>query len=299
MTGNVFNIQRFSTSDGPGIRTTLFLKGCPLSCVWCHNPESKSAKSEIFFNSSACTLCRKCEDICRQHQHNFDQNCHIYLRSNCTSCFECVSNCPAFALEICGNEMTSEDVVLEVLRDVDFYKESGGGVTLSGGEPLMQYDFSLEILKKLKESGIHTAIETSGYSNRDLSEIAKFVDLWLFDIKLFPENEHLRYTGVSNKKIFENLSFLDNIGAKTILRCPIIPGINLTTEHFNKLSTLANSLENVIALQLEPYHPLGIEKASRLGKEQGYANPEFLENEALHSYTQLLSNQTNVTVEII
>ena len=153
MTGNVFNIQRFSTGDGPEIRTTVFLKGCPLSCAWCHNPESKSALCQVLFDEKKCVLCRACENVCKSKCHIFDKE-HTYLRDACSSCFECAKICPSKSLEICGQSMTAESVISEVMRDKDFYIQSGGGMTLSGGEPLYQYDFSLGLLKKAKENGI-------------------------------------------------------------------------------------------------------------------------------------------------
>lgn len=299
MTGKIFDIQRFCTNDGPGIRTTVFLKGCPLSCIWCHNPESKIITPEIFFNTQKCLSCRRCEDACFQKQHLFEDNKHIFLRTNCKLCMRCTKICPTEALQICGEEKTSDAVIEEVLKDEEFFKQSDGGLTLSGGEPLMQYDFSLEILQKAKEKTIHTAIETSGYSYRNLNEINKYVDLWLYDIKLITEAEHIKYTGVSNDIILKNLYYLDNLGAKIILRCPVIPDINFTKEHFEEVSRLANSLKNIIAIHIEPYHPLGIDKAIRIGKNQKYNNKNFLSNTDLITFINCMRNKTNVEIEIM
>ena len=292
MHGTIFNIQRFSTGDGPGIRTVVFLKGCPLSCIWCHNPESNSNKTDIFFDSKKCINCRLCEKACLSGQHIFNNNTHVFSRNGCAKCAQCVDVCATQALEVCGKEITSDEVLAEVLRDKEFYDESRGGLTLSGGEPLMQYDFSLAILKKAKEKRIHTAIETSGYSCKDLTEIAQYVDLWLYDIKLFEENEHIKFTGVSNKQILENLHFLDNNNSKIILRCPIITDINFKMEHFEKLIHLANNLKNVIEIHLEPYHPLGIEKAQKLGKNQKYQNKNFLCSKDISSFCDLIKSGT-------
>ena len=299
MTGNIFNIQRFSTSDGPGIRTVVFLKGCPLSCIWCHNPESKSAYPEIFYDSEKCVNCRKCEKVCNNNQHVFDTNKHIFLYNNCKKCLKCVFECPINALEICGKEVTVGEAMNEILRDAEFYKQSCGGITLSGGEPLMQYDFSLELLKKSKEAGFHTAIETSGYCYKELHEISQYVDLWLYDIKLFSESEHIKYTGVSNEKILKNLFYLDSMGSKIILRCPIIPDINFTESHFNKIANLANELKNVVALHIEPYHPLGIHKSIKLGKTQGYQNKEFLSADSIAPFIDYMGNKTKIDIEIL
>ena len=297
MNGKIFNIQRFSTSDGPGIRTTVFFKGCPLSCVWCHNPESHSAKNEIFYDARKCISCGFCLKACENSCHSFD-NGHVYLRDNCEKCGSCASLCPSKAIEVCGDEKSADEVLDVVLRDLPFYEQSGGGITLSGGEPLMQYDFATEILKKAKEKQLHTAIETSGFCAKPLDEIAKYVDLWLFDIKLFDEDEHKRYTGVSNEKILENLRYLDDIEANIILRCPIIPDVNLKKEHFEKLSVLTKTLENVSAIHLEPYHPLGISKLSLLGKDTTFSNSEFLKKEELSDYADFLFKTCGIKTEI-
>lgn len=299
MTGNIFNIQRFSTNDGSGIRTTVFLKGCPLSCIWCHNPESKSVCPDIFYDSRKCVYCKKCEKICKRNRHIFDSGEHIFLRDNCQKCMECVLECPVNALETVGKEMSVDEVIAEVSKDTEFYAHSGGGVTLSGGEPLMQYDFSLEILKEAKVAGLHTAVETSGYCHKELNEISKYVDIWLYDIKLFSESEHIQHTGVSNKTILKNLYFLDSIGANIILRCPIIPDINLTKEHFDSISDLANKLNNVVAIHFEPYHPLGIDKAINLGRTQEYKNKAFLTAEEISPFVNCIERKTNIDIEIL
>jgi len=299
LNGSVFNIQRFSTKDGPGIRSVVFFKGCPLSCDWCHNPESRLIDPEIFFDFSKCINCRICENVCPENCHLFIKGEHIFLRENCIGCLKCAEVCPTKALESCGKTYKTKEIIDEVLRDIEFYDESGGGVTLSGGEPLMQYDFALEILKELKKSKVHTAIETSGYCLRDLTDIAQYTDLWLFDIKLISENEHKKYTGVSNDVILQNLHKLDELGDEIILRCPVIPDVNLTKEHFDGILNILNSLKNVTAVQFEPYHPLGITKSERLGKVQGYDNKKFLSPEVLTPYIEEIKTKTNVKIEIV
>ena len=207
----IFDIERNSYVDGPGIRTTVFLKGCPLSCVWCHNPESQSFEKQIMFYKSKCIGCGKCREVCPNN-----------LKS-CDFCGKCELYCPADARKICGKEYTIDEVLKEIVKDKPFYENSGGGVTLSGGEPLAQYDFSLELLKKAKENGIHTAIETCGYAEKSkILEIAKYVDLFLFDCKETNPELHKKYTGVDNKIILDNLKALSDAGSKIILRCPII-----------------------------------------------------------------------------
>ena len=297
--GTIFHIQRFSTSDGPGIRTVVFLKGCPLNCAWCHNPESQSTANEIFFKKELCIGCEGCAGVCSEGGHIFLEGTHHFDREECVVCGKCAEICCSNALEICGEKKNAEEVLDIVLRDKPFYSESGGGITLSGGEPLMQYDFTILLLKLAKEQGIHTAIETSGFSPRDLTKLHPYTDLWLYDIKLFPDDAHIKYTGVSNKVIFENLYLLDSIGAKIVLRCPIIPNVNMMPAHFESLANLANRLNNVIAIHLEPYHPLGLSKALQLNKKQSYENDEFLAQPALKPFADLLQTKTKIEVMII
>ena len=297
--GKIFNIQRFSTSDGPGIRTVVFMKGCPLNCAWCHNPESKSTATELFYKSEQCIACGACANVCASNGHLLANNVHHFDREKCVCCGKCTLVCCSNALELCGEETTAEKVIDIVLQDKMFYEESGGGITLSGGEPLMQYDFSLSLLNLAKKNHLHTAIETSGFSSKDLAVLNDFVDLWLYDIKVFPEKEHIKYTGVTNKVIFDNLRLLNLIDAKIVLRCPIIPNINMTSQHFGDLANLANALNNVIAIHLESYHPLGISKALQLGKTQTYQNDKFLVSSSLEPFADMLRKKTKKEVVII
>lgn len=298
-TGKIFNIQRFSTSDGPGIRTVVFLKGCPLDCAWCHNPESKSTKTEIFYNSDMCVGCGFCANVCENNCHTLVDVLHYFDREKCNGCKKCIKACCTNALQLCGEEKTAEEIMEVVLKDKPFYEESGGGITLSGGEPLMQYDFTLSLLKLAKEKGLHTAIETSGFSTRDLTQLNQYTDLWLYDIKIFSKDEHQKYTGVTNEKILENLYALDRLGAQIILRCPIIPEITLTESHFVALAELVNGLNGVAAIHLEPYHPLGISKAQQLNKSQTYQNDTFLEPLVLKPFADMLQAKTKKEVIIM
>ncbi|MDO5479461.1 MAG: glycyl-radical enzyme activating protein [Clostridia bacterium] len=296
--GKVFNIQRFSTSDGPGIRTTVFLKGCPLSCIWCHNPESQKAASEIMYVADKCIGCKECALVCKNNAHLFSGGSHMFMRGKCIGCGCCISRCNADALLYTGEEMDADKVLDEVFKDILFYRKTGG-MTLSGGEPLMQYDFSLKLLKGAKEKGVHTAVETSGYYPGKLYEIAKYTDLWLYDVKIFDESEHIKYTGVSNKLIMENLKYLNATGSEIILRCPIIPGINLTDEHFEKIVELSASVSSVKKVQFMPYHPLGTEKMKSLGREQKYENCEFLSRDAILPYLEKIKDKTDKILEIM
>ena len=253
MQGTIFNIQRFCVNDGPGIRTTVFLKGCPLSCVWCHNPESQRFEPEILFYKDKCTGCGRCKCVTAADRD-----------------FVCFNG----AKEICGKTVTAGEVTAEVLKDKPFYENSGGGVTLSGGEPLAQYDFSLELLKKAKENGIHTAIETCGYAEKSkILEIAKYVDLFLFDCKETDQELHKKYTGVDNKIILDNLKALSDAGSKIILRCPIIPGFNDRAEHFKGISEIADKFSGIEHIEIEPFHPLGESKYSALNREYADIQP--------------------------
>ena len=246
MNGTIFNIQRFCINDGPGIRTTVFLKGCPLKCIWCHNPESQAREPEIMFYKDKCTKCGSCVNVTVND-----------------SDFVCIND----AKEICGKEISSDEVIKEVLKDEIFYQNSGGGITISGGEPFYQFDFSLELVKKAKENGLHTAIETCGFvKNSNLKKIAEFVDLFLYDYKETNSEKHKNFTGVDNTVIIDNLSFLNNINKDVILRCPIIKGCNDRREHFEGIAEIANRYKNILHIEIEPYHSLGEGKYSALGK---------------------------------
>ncbi len=297
-TGNIFNIQRFSTSDGPGIRTVVFLKGCPLNCAWCHNPESKNCRRELFYKEGSCIGCGICGEICPLKSHIFSGGTHELIRSSCILCGKCAQICPSGALEMCGENQSVDEVISAILRDAPFYQTSGGGITLSGGEPLLQYEFSLQLLKKAKKHSLHTAIETSGYAQHNLDEISRCVDLWLYDIKLMDEMKHIQYTGVSNRMILDNLHRLSSIGAKIILRCPIIPGVNMNEAHFDAIAALTR-LDGIEQIHIEPYHPLGISKAAQLGKVQAYSNEAFLRKDALLPFVEQLRRSSRVEVVML
>ncbi len=297
--GIVFDVQRFCWQDGPGIRTVVFLKGCPLNCAWCHNPESKSPLPELFYDAQRCVRCRRCALACPQGCHRFEEDAHIFLRERCTHCFSCAAECPTQALAICGKPMTVDAVLQAVLKDRSFYEQSGGGVTLSGGEPLLQYAFSLELLQRFKAEHISTAVETCGYTDRPLEALNAYCDHWLFDVKLLDEEEHIRHTGRSNRSILRNLLRLDELGAHIILRCPIIPGVNLNERHFRELAALSARLQNQCEIQLEPYHPLGIEKSIRLGKKPPDHRETFLSEAELSPFLKILKQGTSAPITIL
>lgn len=281
MNGTIFNIQKFCTNDGPGIRTTVFFKGCPLHCAWCHNPESHSVSCEMLFDAEKCTGCGKCVTVCKNNAHTFENGLHIYNRNKCDKCGNCADTCYQNALEEAGKSVSPDEVLDDVLKDKVFYDNSGGGITLSGGEPLLQFDFAYELLKKAKEKGLNTCIETCGFVDCEkILKAAKYIDTFLFDWKITDDELHKKYTGVSNSMIKYNLYAIDNAGSKIILRCPIIPDVNDNSGHFSGIADLANSLNNTLGIEIEPYHPLGnskygkLDKATKVFKTPGDADTE-------------------------
>ena len=295
--GMVFDIQRFAIHDGPGIRTTVFLKGCPLHCLWCHNPESQAPGKEILFSAEKCIACRYCESVCEQGGHAFRDGEHIFDRTNCIRCGECTLECYANALELVGKEMEVAEVLAEVLKDQVFYQASGGGLTLSGGEPMQQFEFIRSLLEQAKRAGLHTCIETSGCStlNRYLA-IQPLVDEFYFDVKETDPELHREFTGVGNTEILENLAALDAAGARITLRCPIIPGLNDRMDHFENIARLANQLRNITAVHILPYHNLGTSKSQRLGEEPRLTNIPRPEQRQVETWTAMVQAKTCIPV---
>jgi glycyl-radical enzyme activating protein family len=266
MNGFLFKLQKGCIQDGPGIRTTVFLNGCPLNCIWCHNPESISKKPQLAYREEQCTNCKKCVDSCPNGCHTVLDGLHVFHRQNCTACGTCCKD-SCRALERIGKEISSDDLLKEVLKDRAFYDSSGGGVTLSGGEPTEQFDFTFDLLHKAKENGLHTCLETCGFCKTEkLIKLAKVVDLFLFDEKETDAKRHKAFTGVSNELILNNLFELDRLGAKIILRCPIVPTLNDRSDHFYEIAQLANRLSGIQEINIEPYHPMGKEKCKELGR---------------------------------
>ena len=266
-TGTILNIQRFCTDDGPGIRTTVFLKGCPLRCIWCHNPESQAKRHEIMYDSKKCVACGRCATVCPRNCHSFDEK-HIFGRELCIGCGACAEVCPAKALEIYGKCVTADEIYGEVKRDKVFYETSGGGVTISGGEPLFQPEFTAELLRKCRENGIHTAIETSGFADeKALLAVIEHCDLVLFDIKETDRKRHKQYIGVSLTPILENLKLINKNKIPLIIRAPIIPTLNDREPHFNALKAIRESMEFCLGVQIMPYHRIGSYKYELLDKK--------------------------------
>lgn len=263
--GIIFDIKRYAVHDGPGIRTTVFLKGCPLRCLWCHNPEGISISKEIMYFEYKCIKCKTCEYLCPLNAIEFIDGKHYINRDLCNLCEACVENCPSGALSIVGKEVGVNELFEEIEKDVLLYDSSGGGVTFSGGEPLFQHKFLKEVLKKCKEKKIHVALDTSGYTSKEILEsIIPYVDLFLYDFKIFDDEKHKKYTGVSNKLIKENLKFLTKKNKEIIVRIPWIPGVN--DNEIQKIFDFLYSLKNIKEVHLLPFHDVR-EKYERLGKK--------------------------------
>lgn len=266
--GPVANIQRFSIHDGPGIRTTVFLKGCNLRCLWCHNPETLHKDLEIQFFSQNCIGCGKCFEVCPENAHQIEKGQRIFKRELCKKCGKCAEICYASALVMAGKEMTVEQVMEEVIKDQPFYLNSGGGVTFSGGEPLLQKDFAKALLIDSKKYGLHTAVDTAGNVPWQVfEEILSYVDLFLYDLKVIDKQKHEEVTGIQNHIILDNLKKLAMKGANIWIRIPIIPGINDNIDEMKKMNDFIKCLEGVNKVELLPFHRLSEKKYESLGME--------------------------------
>ncbi len=273
MTGLVFDIQRFALHDGPGIRTTVFLKGCPLRCAWCHNPESQSFKPELSFWADKCQSSFSCVVACPTGAMRIENGQRVFERNLCDACGLCAPECSHGALKIIGAEMTVERVMQEVIKDIAYYKRSGGGLTISGGEPMAQFEFTRALLRAAKSAGIHTCVDTCGFAPVEkYRAIIKHVDLFLFDYKATDAATHRRWTGVSNDLILSNFDFLYHAGARIIVRCPLVPGVNDTAEHLMGIAELSQRYPNLLRIDIMAYHNMGVDKARRIGREPELAH---------------------------
>lgn len=252
----IFDIERNSYVDGPGIRTTVFFKGCNLHCAWCHNPESQSALPQMMFYQNKCTGCGKCKEKCPNHLEK------------CEFCGKCALYCPQDAREICGREYIPEEVMREILKDKSFYELSGGGVTFSGGECMLRVDFLEVLLRECKKNGIHTAVDTAGHVPfESFEQIIPYTDLFLYDIKCYHSDKHRQYTGVGNELILANLKKLLNMEQAVWIRIPIITGVNDTKEEMQELKAFLHSAGAPEKIELLPYHAMGEHKYAALGME--------------------------------
>lgn len=266
--GVLFDIQRFAVNDGPGIRTIVFFKGCPLQCLWCHNPESLSSKQELMYFASKCSGCRMCEQVCPNKVHSFSEEIHSVDFEKCNQCGACLQVCCYDALEIIGKEFTVSDVLTKIEIDKDYFGENGG-VTLSGGEPMYQPEFAIALARALWKKNISVCIETSGCAKSEYYEkIAPYIDIVLFDYKATPKEAYKRLVRGNSERILRNLHNLNYLGKKIILRCPMIPGVNDTDQHLQAIANLAAGYTMIDHIELLPYHTMGEMKRVQLGKDR-------------------------------
>jgi pyruvate formate lyase activating enzyme len=269
-TGIIFDIKRYAIHDGPGIRTTVFMKGCPLACPWCHNPEGIEPAPLLTYNQSRCIRCGACVENCPQKALCLTTEGVVFTGVPCMLCFTCTEVCPSGARQKIGRELTASQLFNEIRKDALFYDTSTGGVTFSGGEPLMQAEFLLEVLELCGHENLHRAVDTTGHASpKALMAVAAQTDLFLCDLKMMDPDRHKKYTGLSNHLILENLKRLAGNGADIIIRIPLIPGVNDDVKNLEQIGSFLNLLANVNKVHLLPYHDFQKSKYHRFGMPSG------------------------------
>lgn len=287
-TATIFNLQKFSIHDGPGFRTTVFFKGCALSCKWCANPESQKFAPELYQIESKCIGCGACIEACPNGALSPGKEQILVDRSKCVGCGTCTKECYAHALAMKGKVMDTDEVLFVISQDEKFYKNSGGGYTLSGGEPLLHADFCKELIEKCTEKGYHGCMETCGYGDTaDFVELAGMLDLIYFDIKQLDPELHKKWTGVTNELILKNMDAIQDTAKEIIVRTPVIPAVNATEEDIRKIAEYCSTLKKVTALELLPYHRLGEHKYEALGQVYELAGTETPEKAVMAHFKEI------------
>ena len=289
--GLIFSVQRYSTEDGPGIRTTVFMKGCPLRCLWCHNPEGQMSYPEIVFNDTRCIGCKRCVDACPEGAISFGEDGPMTDRGKCRNCGKCAEVCPSGARELVGRYVSPTEAFAEVERDALFYRNSGGGVTVGGGEPTMQSGFVAELLRKCRDKSIHTALDTCGYAKWEaLEKVLQHVDLVLYDIKLIDPTQHAEQTGVSNELVLENARRICRAGTPMIVRVPVIPEYTDADENIRGIAEFVSTLHTVSRVDLLPFHPLGEPKYRKLDRRYEFEDTQPPTDEHMQHLKRLVES---------
>ena len=281
--GNIFQIQRWSINDGEGVRSTVFLKGCPLRCKWCANPESWNERPEVLFFHEKCTCCNRCFSVCSNNAIVMDKTVNFFNREKCCGCAKCCEVCPTGARKMIGSTVTVEDVLRVIKRDAIFYRESKGGVTFSGGEPFAQPEFLRQLVVACSQLGIDTAVETSGYLNwNQVKNIFELLDCVFVDIKHMDDEVHKKMTGVSNRKILENITLISQMHPNTIVRVPLIEEVNAGEQNIRRMCEFLKNNTRVKGVELLPYHDFGESKYSSVGAfSQTFTTPNAVKIEDL------------------